>query len=356
MKLHKLLSIFLALLLLTGCTTQPPVTEPPVQATAAATTVPTEVPETTEPAPADFYDRVFDTSQDAGKLTARYLGFDIIDRTSSDDAHMGDCAVYTSPDGYTMVVDANAPYCDTDMIRQLHAMNVEKIDIFVFSHPHADHVGSFCAIADEFPIGQVYYNGHNYDTTTFQDCILKMKELDIPYTALEDGDSFPFGEEVTVTVFGPPAGAMEETPPQSIPDANNLSLAIRIVYGQSSFLSCGDLYVVAEEALIERHGDAIRSDVVKMNHHGLDTSNGRSFASTVSPIIAVGMLDSVGSTTVARRYQAAGAQVFYNVCDGAIRVSTPGDGTYDIQTQWLRQLPILPAPSADGHYTAARPQ
>ena len=85
-----------------------------------------------------------------------------------------------------------------------------------------------------------------------------------------------------------------------------------------------------------------------------DTSNGRNFAKHMKALATVAIHETVGSITVARRFQAAGAQTFYNCCDGAICISTAGDGTYNIQTQFLRQLSSLPAPSADGAYTVRR--
>lgn len=60
-----------------------------------------------------------------------------------------------------------------------------------------------------------------------------------------------------------------------------------------------------------------------MNHHGKDTSNGKDFVQAMSPKIAVGMFDSVASRTVAMRYIAGGAEVFYNSTDGAIRYPLP---------------------------------
>lgn len=355
MKLNKMIALLLVLmLLLTACTTQPTEqAEPTAPATEPTVAESTETEAQTEPAQLDFFDAVFDTSQDAGKLTVRYLSLSTTEGVGKDAVTTGDCSVYTSPDGLVMLVDASNSPCADEILMQLGAMGIEKIDIFVLSHPHADHVGSFCAIADVYPIGQVYTNGHDYDTVTWQRCVTKMKELDIPCQTLAAGDSFMFGEEVTVTIYGPEPGANEEVA-GGYQDANDGSVAMRIVYGESSFWTSGDLYVSGEESLVALHGEEIRSDVVKMNHHGKETSNGRTFVQALNPVIAVGMFDSVGNVTVARRYMAAGAQVFYNDPDGAIRISTTGDGTYDVQTQLLRQLDILPAPSEDGHYIITR--
>lgn len=357
MKLTKIFAMLLALaMLLSACSTAPQPTEAPVVPTTdpvIVTEPPATEPPATEPAPANFFDTVFDTSADAGKLTVRYLYMNKSQGTGANYVYPGDCAVYTSPDGYVMVVDASNEVSGDDVIAQLKAIGIEKIDILAFSHPHADHVGAFCQIADTFPIGQVYTNGHDYQTATWQNCVTKMKQLNIPCTALVAGDSFMLGEQVHVQVYGPQPGEADDVA-EGYQDANDTSLALRITFGDSSFWTSGDLYISGEERIMEKYGEEVRSDVVKLNHHGKDTSNGRDFAKHMNAIITVAMYETVGSVTVARRFQAGGALTFYNSCDGAIRVSTTGDGTYEVQTQFLRDLSALPAPSADGAYTVSR--
>lgn len=296
-----------------------------------------------------FFDAVFDSSQDAGKLTVRYLYLTQPMGTGSDAVTTGESSVYTSPEGLIMLIDCGNKLGGEEVVQYLKAMGVEKIDIFVMSHPHADHIGGFISIAEEFPIGRVYTNGHEYDSATYNNAMAKVKELGIPSKALAEGDSFMFGEHVEVKVYGPAPGDMEEVA-AGYQDANDGSLAMRITYGKSSFWSSGDLYVSGEQKIIEKYGAELRSDVLKMNHHGKDTSNGKKFVQNMSAKIAVGMFDSIGSKTVALRFKAAGAKVFYTPCDGAIRISTAGDGTYDIQTQFLRDISFLDDHSEDGNY------
>ena len=132
-------------------------------------------------------------------------------------------------------------------------------------------------------------------------------------------------------------------------DANDCSIAMRLTYGDSSFWTSGDLYTTAEKRLAEDYGAALHTDIVKMDHHGKDTSNCKAFVEALSPRAAVGLFDSVASQTVSARYLASGAKIYYNCIDGAVRISTSGDGTYDVQTQLLRDLPSLPEPPSDEH-------
>lgn len=110
---------------------------------------------------------VFDT-QRRGRLTVRYLALKETYRANDDKVNVGDCAVYTSPEGLVMMVDCSNPASFRRSTRSSMAMGVEKIDIFVMSHPHADHIGSFAELADNYPIGQVYMNSHEYNSGTYR--------------------------------------------------------------------------------------------------------------------------------------------------------------------------------------------
>lgn len=74
----------------------------------------------------------------------------------------------------------------------------------------------------------------------------------IPSTVLRDGDSFQFGDQVTVKIYNPDAG-MEAKLSSEYMDANNCSLAMRLTFGDSSFWTSGDMYSSGEEAMIARY-------------------------------------------------------------------------------------------------------
>lgn len=293
---------------------------------------------------------VFDTSRDQGKLTARYLALKDIYNSPEDKINAGDCTVFTSPEGLVMMIDCSNVNSFDEIDAQLRRMNVSQIDIFVMSHPHADHIGCFPALAEKYPIGHVYKNSHEYSSGTYAKVMSSIKEHNIPCTVLNDGDSFKFGNSVEVTVYSPLEGS-EERAAMNVGEANNCSLAMKLTYGDSSFWSSGDLYISGEEEVVARHGDEIDSDIMKMNHHGYDTSNGNAFIAAISPKVAVAQHESITSQTVGLRYSLKfGALTFYNCQDGAVSVSTPGDGTYDIQCERIREKTFYGEPAADCHY------
>jgi competence protein ComEC len=121
---------------------------------------------------------------------------------------------------------------------------------------------------------------------------------------------------------------------------NNDSLVLKIQYNDISVLFTGDIETEAEENLIHL-GKWLRSDIIKVPHHGGRTSSTEEFLQMVRPKVAV---ISVGRNNpfnhphieTIRRYKDVGAQVFRTERDGAITLLSVQDGTdsYEIRTYW----------------------
>ena len=289
---------------------------------------------------------VYSTSSDKGKLTVRYISL----RLEDGDTYAGDCAIYTSPEGLVMMIDCGNQVSYRELIPVLDELGISKIDIFVMSHPHIDHIGSFCEIADHCEIGKVYRNYLEYSSATFARSMKKIEEKGIAMEILHEGDSFMFGNDVSVEVFWPYTGQTVNMDNAS--DTNHSSIAMKITYGESTFWTAGDLYTADEVVLAERYGDRMQCDVMKMNHHGKDTSSSKAFISAVKPLVAVSTQSQFSSITVTNTFRASGATVFHTCFDGTVMVSTTGDGHYEVQTQYIReQKKLYGLPSEDGHYS-----
>ncbi len=285
------------------------------------------------------------TGDDAGKLTARYIGL----KEFSGDTYPGDCTIYTSPEGLIMMIDCGNQVSYNELFPILDEMGIKEIDIFVMSHCHVDHIGSFVELARRYPIKKLYKNYVDYTSDAYKGSMEVVNDLGIETEILYEGDSFKFGEFVDVQVFWPYEGQVIDMTDAG--STNHSSIAMRITYGQSSFWTSGDLYLADEIELCKRYGDQISSDIVKMNHHGRETSNSRDYITVLNPKVAIAEQGALSSLTIMNWYRANGATVFHTAIDGTIRVSTTGDGTYDVQAQYVReQQKLYGTPAEDGHY------
>ena len=154
---------------------------------------------------------------------------------------------------------------------------------------------------------------------------------------LFEGDSFLFGNSISVEVFNPPADYAYNNNYTQV--TNSGSLLMKFVYGDSSFLAGGDLYTAQENVIAAKYGSELDVDIVKMNHHGASTSNGAAWVTATSPLVAVSELDTVTSEDVWNRYRDAGALALNVGIDGAVAVHTSGDGEYIVVTSRGRSAP-----------------
>ncbi|NMB00391.1 MAG: MBL fold metallo-hydrolase [Firmicutes bacterium] len=283
--------------------------------------------------PVDRYDQVFDASQDAGRLTARFLKL-----TTRSDDKSGDSTILTSPDGKVMVIDAGNPSTFIDVDKALKALGITKIDYLVSSHPHVDHIGSFAQLIYAYDIGAVYTSEVEYPSSHYRNYMEAMKQKGTPHVILAEGDTFMFGDHVLVEVFHPAPGIeyYEGYPEGSTQFINNHSLLMKFTYGDSTFLFTGDLYTAAEREIVDRYGDRLSAGVLKVPHHGDKTSSSRPLRDAVGAQIAVMMHDAIADLRIYRNYSKAGTDTYITSIDGAVMVSTAGDGEYTVLSQFDR--------------------
>lgn len=281
----------------------------------------------------DRYAEVFDPADNEGRLSARFLAL-----TTRNDDKSGDATILVSPDGFVMIIDGGNPSTYPDVDRALKTLGITQIDYLVASHPHVDHIGTFAQLIYNYAVGAVYTSELEYPTSHYNNYMRAIAETETPHVILAEGDTFSFGEHVLVEVLHPPAGIEypEGYPQNSTQFVNNLSLVLKLTYGDSTFLFGGDIYTSAERDLVQRYGDKLQADVLKVNHHGAATSSTKRFRDAVQPKVAVMMSDGIEDLRIYQAFQRLGAQTFVTSVDGAVLVATEGDGQYIVLNQYDR--------------------
>lgn len=278
---------------------------------------------------AEGYDSVYNTANDPGRLSVRFVWLG----NKMEDDKPGDCMILTSPEGKIMVLDTGHPSSVDYVTAALDAMGIEKIDYLVLSHPHIDHIGGAATLMDEYNVGAVYTTELTYNTKTYASCMAAIARNKVEHIILHEGMTLQFGEKVLVEVLNPPA---DITYPAGYPDdstqfVNNQSLALKFTYGTSTMLFAGDLYMPGEYEVIERWGDKLDCDVLKANHHGASTSTSVRWRKAVSAKVVVISNYLLADYYIARKFDKEG-DVYHTFIDGDVLVATAGDSEYEVAT------------------------
>lgn len=281
-------------------------------------------------AEADRTAQVYDLSADAGALTVRF-----IDLGTPDDGSPGDCVFLTSPEGKIMMIDSGLAYSRPYLQKALDAMGITRIDYLVMSHPHGDHTQNMPYIMQHYEVGTVYSSiVDDPYANNYRNYMLTIAKKNLPHVRLAEGDVFYFGEQVKVEVFNPEKNLVypENYEKENTAFVNNNSLVLKFTYGESTYLTAGDLYMAGESAVVKRHKEELDVDMIKINHHGYSTSSSGTWCNATNPEITVIPADSLYDFGILRRFGRKG-EVHITGLEGTVCVRMYADDTKVILTE-----------------------
>lgn len=195
------------------------------------------------------------------------------------DVGQADCTIIRSG-ANNMLIDAGTNAGAASLVATIRDMGIRRFDVIVGTHPHEDHIGGMDAVINNFDIGAIYMPDAPTDTKTFLDVLTTIKNKGLKITRPSPGDTFNLGE-AKCTILAPNKNSYD--------DLNNYSIVIRMTYGKTSFLFTGDAQSVSEKEMLAKDYD-LSADVLKVGHHGSDSSTTPAFLAAVSPEYAVIMV------------------------------------------------------------------
>lgn len=222
-------------------------------------------------------------------------------------------------DGKAMLIDGGNVADSSLIVAYLRRNAVSCIDYLICSHAHEDHVGGLSGALSAVKVGAVFAPVTESDSKAYQNFIQKSGEQGLFVQHPSPGEHFSFGE-ADISFFGPVAESGE--------NVNNTSIVLKVTYGQTSFLFTGDAEMDAERAILSHDFD-LSSTVLKVGHHGSDTSTSYVFLREVMPqyaVISVGKDNAYGhpSDLVLSRLRDVGAKVYRTDIQGDIVFKSDG--------------------------------
>ena len=217
-------------------------------------------------------------------------------------------------EGHYMLIDGGDPD-DSDLIYSyLKNHGIKFLDYIVCSHCHKDHAGGIPGALEYADVGTVYAPLKEFDNKAFRNLIKALKKKDKEITIPSSGDEIMLGSS-KITFIGPIDYSLGEE------EHNNISIVLRIEYGETSFLFAGDAEK-EEEATLLKSGMELRSTLLKVGHHGSYSSTTKPFLSEVDPLYAVISVNHDEEITLPHK---AIVKRLEDQCYGVYRTDEKGD-------------------------------
>ena len=201
------------------------------------------------------------------------------------------------------------------------------IELMVLSHPSADHVAGLVEVLNRYRVEQVLYPEMDFESGVYDEWLRLVREKGIKATLAQAGQQIDLGGGVAMEVLSP------LDPPLSATDSDvdNNAAVLRLSLGEVSFLLTADMMWEAELELVYNRAN-LRNTVLKVAHHGSNTSTTPEFLAVARPelaVISVGADNEYGHPTeeVLRRLEdAVGEENIYRTDeDGTVEFITDGD-------------------------------
>lgn len=230
------------------------------------------------------------------------------------DVGQGDSILITN-NNKTMLIDASTNEMGSRVVKYLNDLGIKKIDYLVGTHPHEDHIGGLDNVIKNFDIGTIYMPNVVATTKTYEEVIDAISAKKLKVTSPKTGDKFTVGNvECEVMSIR-----------NDKDDYNNCSIVIKIDFNNVSYLFTGD----AEES-VESSRKWPHIDVLKVGHHGSNTSSSKNFLEQIKPevaLISVGQGNTYGHPTQAtlKRLSNIGAKIYRTDENGTILLIEKGE-------------------------------
>lgn len=221
-------------------------------------------------------------------------------------------------DGESMLIDGGNAGDSSLIYAYLEEEQVDVLDYIVCTHAHEDHVGGLSGALNYAQAEVALAPVTDYDSKAFRNFVKNLNRQGAAITVPEAGDSFSLGS-AQVMVVGPISPSDEP---------NNTSIVLKVTYGETSFLFTGDAEREEEQEILDA-GYNLESTVLKVGHHGSNTSSSYPFLREVMPeyaVISVGRDNDYGhpSEEVLSRFRDLGAEVYRTDEMGHIVCSSDG--------------------------------
>lgn len=197
------------------------------------------------------------------------------------DVGQGDAIYIETPDGVQMLIDGGR---DSVVLSQLAAVMPlfdKSLDVVLATHSDLDHIGGLVDVLKRYEVKRIVRTNNQNETEVAEAfAALAQVEKTVGSFIAASGQQYNLGASTTLLILSPQGDPTNW-------DSNSASIVGQLQYGDTAFMLTGDAPIGIEDYLAKSYGELLKSDVLKLGHHGSKTSSGEAFLKMVEPDYAI---------------------------------------------------------------------
>lgn len=197
------------------------------------------------------------------------------------DVGQGDASFIETPQGHQILIDGGPSSVILEKLGKEMPFWDRTIDLVILSHPEADHLTGLLEVLKRYKVENILWTGIVRDTPEYKEWVSLIEKEGANIEIAQAGQKI-IASDATFYILNP----SENLEGKIMKDSNDTSIVSKLVFGDESFLFTGDIYNSAEKEFGSRGLD-LKSEILKVAHHGSKTSTSEEFIAKVSPEIAV---------------------------------------------------------------------
>ncbi len=240
----------------------------------------------------------------------------------------GDSALINLPGNNEILIDGGPDMTVLYKLGKYLPVYDRSIELMILTHPHDDHLLGLIDVLKRYQVKKIMFTGVKLDSTPYEAFIKDIQGIKVIKVGAGDLSKINLDESNFLEIIYP----TESLAGKDVKDLNSSSIVVRLVTKSGeNFLFTGDTQAVVEKEILDRFSaNLLRAQVLKVAHHGSDTSSSEKFIQAVNPsyaIISVGE-NKFGQPAlrVIRRLERARAKVLRTDEAGDVRFKMNKEG------------------------------
>lgn len=192
----------------------------------------------------------------------------------------GDAIYIETPDGVQALVDGGPDGMVLAKLAEHLSPFDTTLDLVVGTHPDLDHVAGLVDVLERYQVATIVTTEAEGASPAAKAWVQGVATEGANVQYARAGQTLQLGASTTLTILSPAYDPTEL-------NSNAGSIVARLSYGDIDFMLTGDIPQGVESYLVGTQASALEAEVLKLSHHGSDTSSASDFLAAVDPLYAV---------------------------------------------------------------------